>query len=117
VDDDRNLVQFPEVVLYQPVIEGHRQLLIDWVDTLDDPGVRFEYLLAVVFLRLDDLVANLESPAEQPDCGLGVSGWVCSRRTWTTELELSRGRRSVERRPPMLNHVKPMKSRTRKRTT
>jgi hypothetical protein len=50
--------------------------MIDWVDMLDDPDVPVEHILAVVILCLDDLVANLESPAEPLDGGLARSVWV-----------------------------------------
>ena len=43
---------------------------------LDDPDVPVEHVLAIVVLCLDNLVANLESPAEPLDRGLPRSGWV-----------------------------------------
>ncbi len=70
----RNLVQFPEVVLHQPVVEADRDLLLDHIDPLDDPHVAVEHVLVVVVLRLDDLVAYLESPSEPLDGGLDRDG-------------------------------------------
>jgi len=73
---EANLVQFPEVILHQPVIEADRQLLIDCVDTLDDSDVPVEHILGVIVLCLDHLVANLESPAEPFDGWLARSDWI-----------------------------------------
>jgi hypothetical protein len=71
-----NLVQFPEVILHQPVIEADRQLLIDCIDTRNDSDVPVEHILGIIVLCLDHFVANPESPAEPFDCGLAWSGWV-----------------------------------------
>src|SRR5271169_2959684 len=37
--NQRNLVQFPEVVLDQPIVEAHGDLLLDEIDPLNDPHV------------------------------------------------------------------------------
>jgi hypothetical protein len=36
---ERNLIQLPEVVLDQSLVEAHGHLLIDWLDTLNDADV------------------------------------------------------------------------------
>src|SRR5713101_3309375 len=72
----RNLVQFPEVVLDQPLVEAHGDLLLDGINSLDDPDIPVEHVLVVVVLRLDDLVAYLETPSEPLHGRLTGSGWV-----------------------------------------
>src|SRR5208282_4525637 len=72
----RNLVQFPEVVLDQSLVEAHGNLLLDGIDSLDDPNVAVEHVLVVVVLRLDNLVADLETPSEPLDKGLTGMGGV-----------------------------------------
>ena len=80
VDRDRigqgDLVQLPEVVLNQPFVEAHCDLLLDGINALDDPDVAVEHVLVVVVLGLDDLVADLEPPSEPLDAGLAGSGRV-----------------------------------------
>jgi hypothetical protein len=46
------------------LVEANHNLLLDEIDSLDDPHVAIEHVLVVVVLGLDDLVAYLESPAE-----------------------------------------------------
>src|SRR5208282_899301 len=46
----RNLVQFSKVVLDQPLVEAHCNLLLHGVDSLDDPHVAVEHVLVVVVL-------------------------------------------------------------------
>src|SRR5205823_144082 len=72
----RDFIQFPEVVLHKPIIKADRNLMLDWVDAFNGSDVAVEDLLVIVVLRLDDLVANLESPSEPLDGGLAGSGWV-----------------------------------------
>ena len=66
----RNLVQIPKVVFNQPLVEALGDLLLDFINSLDDPDIAVEHVLVVVVLRLDDLVAHLESPSEPLDGGL-----------------------------------------------
>src|ERR1035437_3405309 len=72
----RNLVQFAEVVFDQSLVEAHGDLLLDGINSLDDPHIAVEHVLVVVVLRLDHLVAYLESPSEPLHCGLTGMGWV-----------------------------------------
>src|SRR5664280_1191763 len=60
----RDLVQFPVVVDNQPFVEPYRDFLLHGVDPLDHAYVAVEDLLFVVVLSLDDLVPDLEPPAE-----------------------------------------------------
>ncbi len=73
VDRDRvsqsDLVQFPKVVFHQSLVEADRDLMLNRIDPLNDSDVSVEHILVVVVLRLDDLVACLESPPEPLDGG------------------------------------------------
>jgi len=66
----RDFVQFPVVINNQPVIEPYRDFLLDGIDLLDHADVPVEHFLLVVVLSLDDLVSDLEPPAESLRGGL-----------------------------------------------
>src|ERR1019366_4603066 len=46
------------------------------IDSLDDPDIAIDHVLVVVVLRLDDLVADLESPSEPLNGRLAGAGGV-----------------------------------------
>src|ERR1035441_1087126 len=60
----RDFIQFTVVVRHQPVVEPYRDFLLDGIDLLDHADVTIEDFFFVVVLRLDDLVPDLEPPAE-----------------------------------------------------
>src|SRR5438094_625599 len=67
---ERNLVQFPEFVLYRTPVKIHINHSLFYIDTGHPANIAVEDLFVVVVNSLDHLIAGGEDPAEAAETRL-----------------------------------------------